>query len=202
MLQTWQAAQEWEKNWHGDCVNSLNEELKQLTYARKMGLKLSPTLKTPYNFDLEGKTVLDIGGGAYSLLLKCSNFQQAAVIEPIHYPQWIHGRYEANRIKLIEHAAEDMYADENQIYEERIYDEVWIYNVLQHVQDPQKIVNNSRRAGKLIRIFEWVDNGISPGHIHDLKEEKLNEWLRGEGKVEFINEGGCVGKCYYGVFPT
>jgi len=74
MQEIWQKAQKWEQEWHKNCVNSLNEEQKQIIYARKMGLVLSPTPKTPFNFDLKGKSILDIGGGPYSLLLKCVNF--------------------------------------------------------------------------------------------------------------------------------
>lgn len=199
-MQTWAEAQAWEKQWHGDCVNSLNEEQKQLIYARKMGLRTTPNVFTPYNFDLGGKSIVDIGGGAYSLLLKCDNFLKGIVVEPLNYTGWVTERYKAHGVYFLNSPAEDLLKILGEIGSTT--DECWCYNVLQHVQDPEKIINNMRRIAKVIRIFEWVDNGISNGHIHDLKEDKLNLWLKGEGKVEFINEGGCVGKCYYGIFPT
>ena len=103
----WKKAQEWEADWHGNCINSLNEEQKQIVYAEKMGLTLSPTPKTPYNFDLNGKSILDIGGGAYSLLLKCVNFTDSYVADPLvnRYPEWVIRRYNSignrkNQIQL------------------------------------------------------------------------------------------------------
>jgi len=216
MTQSWEEAQKWEKKWHDNCVNSLNEELKQLVYARKMGLVFTPTHKTPYNLDLRGKSVLDIGGGAYSLLLKAVNFKKhldggnlgACVIDPLDHPEWVKMRYQSAGIFFKRMAGEDINTVARLAYEERPYaddekfDEIWIYNCLQHVRDPQKIIANALAVSKLIRIFEWVDIPTSPGHLHVLKEEKLNEWLGGEGKVEVLNEYGCNGKSYYGIFPT
>jgi hypothetical protein len=80
------------------------------------------------------------------------------------------------------------------------FDEVWIYNCLQHTIDPEKILANARASAKIIRIFEWIDEPISIGHPQLLTQEKLDKWLGGVGKVEDINQQGCHGRCYYGVF--
>jgi len=69
----WQQAQEWEFGWWGNCVNTYGEETKQLLYAARMGLTAFHDGKSPFNFDLGGASVLDIGGGPSSLLLKCTN---------------------------------------------------------------------------------------------------------------------------------
>lgn len=200
MTQTWEEAQKWEQEWHGTCVNSLNEELKQLVYAKKMGIKFTPDAKTPYNIDIEGKSILDIGGGAYSLLLKASNFSRAIVAEPIDHPEWVMKRYEAANIKFWNIPGEEIaFPPEADPLDK--YDEVWMYNVLQHTKDPEKIIQNIKKMGKLLRIFEWVDTPVTSGHLHTLTEANLNAWIGGEGKVEYVREFGCVGKCYYGIFP-
>ena len=77
------------------------------------------------------------------------------------------------------------------------FDEVWIYNVLQHVMDPAVVIENAKRAGKIIRLFEWLEIGVAPGHPHNLLEDQMNEWLGGQGKV---NADVPRGKEYYGVF--
>ena len=192
-MSDWTEAQEWEKVWHSNCVNSYGEETKQFTYAKKMGLKLTPNEKTPYNYELGNISVLDAGGGPYSILLKCTGFSSALVVDPCDYPEWVYGRYESAKIDYMQMAGEDFIAI-------RTYDEVWMYNVLQHVESPSLVIQNVLKAGKLIRIFEWIENGISPGHPQNLTEKDLNKWLGGNGKVETINENGCVGKCYYGIF--
>lgn len=195
MLEAWEKAQVWEAEWHGKCLNSLNEELKQLVYAEKMGLIPTPTPKTPYNFDLKGKRILDIGGGAYSLLLKCVNYSYGTmVVDPlmVTFPAWVTERYEEAGIEYDALKGEEL--------ELEGFDEVWIYNVLQHTTEPKKVIENALRAGKVVRIFEWVETGTNIGHLHDLNEKDLNEWLGGEGKVENIDKNNAVGKCYYGVF--
>lgn len=202
MQQTWDDAQKWEKEWHGSCVNSINEELKQLVYAQRMGLGITKTPKTPISFDLQGKSILDVGGGAYSLLLKCVNFKSAIVVDPIVPPEWVLKRYEAHGVDVINEPAETGLDGVHFLDEEMKYDEAWIYNCLQHTIDPEKIISNVRKMAKLVRIFEWIDTPVTMGHLHTLKEEKLNDWLHGEGKVEMINQYGCVGKCYYGIFPV
>lgn len=191
---TWSDCQEWEKSWHGDCAGTeFGERFKQIAYAKRMGLKFHHDGKSPFNIDCGGKSVLDIGGGPYSMLLFCKNVK-GTVIDPCEYPAWVRERYREAGIKLSRLAGEDM--------EEGGFDCCWIYNCLQHAKDPEKIITNARKVSKLIRIFEWIDCGTSDGHPHELTESKLNEWLGGEGKVEQINENNAVGRCYYGIFPT
>jgi len=193
-MTAWQEAQKWEKKWHGDCVNSYNEETKQLIYAKYMGLKMTHNIKTPYTFNMKGQSIIDLGGGPYSLLLKCENFSYAVVVDPIDYPQWVIDRYYAKKIYYIQSPAEEMTSGE------RIFDEVWIYNVLQHTYNPQKILANALQLGKIIRIFEWIETGTSEGHLHNLTKNNLDNWLGGNGKADYVNQQGCRGNCYYGIF--
>lgn len=188
----WEKAQKWETEWWGECINTYGEEEKQIVYAIKMGLKWFHNGKSPYNIDLGGASVLDIGGAASSLLLKCVNRGRSTVIDPMPIPQWAIDRYKLSGITFHRMKGEDVEANH--------YDEVWIYNVLQHTEDPAKIIKNARRAGKIVRIFEWVDTHTNEGHPHTLTEKGLNEWLGGEGKTETLSQHTLRGKCYYGVF--
>ena len=190
---SWKDEQHFEKNWHGNCVNSYWEETKQIVYAKRMGLKAEMIDGKYPVYDLKGISVLDIGGGAYSMLLKCINFK-GTVFDPCDYPKWIEERYKEAGIEYRRMKGEDL----DQI--NLTFDVGLIYNVLQHVDNPEKIIKNARKICSEIRIFEWIDNGISPGHPWDLKEEKLNKWLGGIGKIEQLNEQGCKGKSYYGIF--
>ena len=68
-------------------------------------------------------------------------------------------------------------------------------------EDPAKICENALRVGKVVRVFEWINMGVSPGHPHNLTEDKLNGWLKGYGKIEkMTGQNGCKGQCYYGIF--
>lgn len=198
-LKTWQEAHEYEKEWWGNCVNTYLEETKQFEYAQRMGLER--LIGNSYFYNLHGKSILDIGGGASSLLLKCINFKYVAVVDPLPIPQWCKDRYEIANINYFQKQAEE--ADKIPQFLE-IFDEVWIYNVLQHTEDPKQIIENAKKSGKLIRIFEWINAKPHPGHPQMLLRDKLNDWLGGYGKIEDMSENLLMGynTAYFGVFPT
>lgn len=194
-MDVWKKAQKFEKDWWGNCVNTYGEEEKQLTYADRMGLKFFHNGKSPYNIDLQGKSVLDIGGGACSLLLKSVNGKTdcLCVFDPCNYPEWVADRYSEAGISYEVVTGEDY-------KESYIFDEVWTYNVLQHVKDPAKIITNARKSGRLIRIFEWIGIKDEHGHPHELTKESLDKWLGGEGKTELFNRSTLRGMAYFGIF--
>lgn len=194
-ISKWNKAQKWEEKWWNMVyINTFHEEEKQIIYAKKMGLKIIRTPHTPYNFDIQNANILDIGGGPTSILLKAINRGKCKIVDPLMnlYPQWIRDRYKYASIDY------ENIKGENII--EINYDEVFIYNCLEHTENPEKIIQNARKAGKIIRIFEWIDTKTNEGHIHSLTENKLNIWLNGEGKVENFDRNGCCGKGYYGIF--
>lgn len=191
-MNEWEKAQEYEKSWHrNQMMNSYNEETKQYIYASKMGLD---EFKTNYynqiGWDFGDKKVLDMGGSGQSMLLKSKG--DRTVIDPIKPPNWMLERYKEAGIKFINQKGEDKIKEK--------FDIGIIYNVLQHTERPGQILKNMLECCQEVRIFEWIDAGISEGHIHNLKEEKLNEWLGGIGKVEYLREFPAVGKVYYGIF--
>ncbi len=85
-----------------------------------------------------------------------------------------------------------------------VYDEVWIYNVLQHTMNPKKIIKNAVASGKLVRIFEWLNTPPHEGHPQTLRADKLDKWLGGKGRVAELDreEWGGFHTAYYGVFST
>lgn len=190
----WDKAQIWESGWWGDCTNTFGEESKQLLYANRMGLQFYHDGRSPHNIDMVDASVLDIGGGPVSLLLKCSNVT-GMVADPLDMPDWCKLRYQCAGIHVEQIAGEKL--------KETGWDEVWIYNVLQHVKDPLAVIKNAQAAGKVIRIFEWLDTAVNIGHPHSFTAAQLDGWLNGHGKVEVLKgEAGCYGKCYYGIFPA
>jgi len=186
-------AQEWEAAWWGDCRNTFGEEAKQLTYAHRMGLINEPREGKWPVYDLEGRSVVDIGGGPVSMLLKTVNGGKLTVVDPCPYPDWVAARYLDAGIEWVQEPAETW---EPQVR----YDEAWIYNCLQHVLDPERIIATVKASSDLVRIFEWVETETNIGHPHSLQINDLNEWLGGIGTVANINENGAVGLAYWGVF--
>lgn len=190
----WDESQRWEREWHGNCVNSLGEEIKQLTYANRIGLEFFHDGKTPHNIQCHGRSIVDIGGGPYSLLLKAHNARRKVVVEPMEMPLWVYERYKAAGIEVLSVKGEDLRLSR--------FDEAWIYNVLQHTEDPKRIIDNARAVAKTVRIFEWIDTAPTPGHPQTLTQKELDEWLGGTGEVMHLNDRPrrLYGPCYYGVF--
>ena len=178
-----------ESNYWGDCCNTFDEDQKHYVYARYMGLK-----QVGYSFDVEGKTILDIGGGPTSMLLKTINLgHRATVIDPLRYPKWTYERYVAKGILALDIRGEDLMIK----HFARGYDEAWIYNCLQHTDDPELIIQNALSAAKTLRIFEWVNIPPHDGHPIELTKEKLDQWIGKEGKTIQLGESGCYGTAYY-----
>lgn len=190
----WKEAQQFEKNWWGDCTNTLGEELKQLEYVKRMGLAVEKQ-NGKIVINAGGKSILDIGAGPVSMLLKVVNSTDRVAADPCSYPDWVLDRYCEAGITFVDLKGEDL----NKLEGDN-FDEVWIYNCLQHVEDPKKIIQNAKKLGKIIRIFEWVDIPPHKGHPQELKADLLDEWLNGIGRVEELNTNGCIGKAYFGVF--
>lgn len=190
------AAQEWERQWWNNCANTFGEEAKQLAYAPRMGLVNTPMDGKWPVYDLAGKSVVDLGGGPASILLKTVNGDKLIVVDPCSYPAWVRSRYKAAGVRWVQEPAETWDPGRQR------FDEAWIYNVLQHVVDPQQVIEKAMGAADVVRIFEWIDTGINVGHPHSLAAYELDDWLGGNGRVEEINSNGAVGRCYSGSFPS
>lgn len=180
--------------WWGDCANTWHEEQKQTVYAARMGLRADWGGAHPPAYDVEGRSVIDIGGGPVSILLKCINRGRAIVADPGVFPEWVIERYNYCNIEYWRTDGEDISG--------YTLDEAWIYNVLQHVRDPAKVIAVARELASTVRIFEWIGTDPYPGHPHRLEEEDLDEWLGAKGFVANLNERGAVGRAYYGVFAS
>lgn len=184
----WSEHQDWERRWWGDCLNTYGEETKQLQYAKRMGLKAFHDSQGVH-FDLAGQSVLDLGGGPVSLLLKCVRGHDLTVVDPCEYPFWTRARYQEAGITYLQRPAEEFTSA-------ILFDECWMYNVLQHTEDPEAICRVARAAGRIVRVFDWLEIGVAPGHPQNLTEAAMNRWLGGEGKVVPADRG----QEYFGVF--
>jgi len=185
---TFEPDYDYEKRYWGTCANTFEEDQKHYVYGPLMGLQQEWVY-----FKLDNKSVLDIGGGPTSMLLKCWGLTRGKVVDPIDYPQWTKERYKYVNIDVDVKKGEDVL--------ETGWDEVWIYNCMQHALSPEKIINNAKIAAPVLRIFEWIDIPAHPGHPWMLTESLLDEWIGQKGQtIELNGDKGCFGKAYYGCF--
>ncbi len=183
---------DFEAAYWGDCTNTYDEESKQYVYATFMRIP-----RVGFSFDGRGASVLDIGGGPVSMLLKTTGAGVRMVADPgaSYWPTWVMHRYGCAGIEVNPVRGEDLAIPSG------FYGEAWIYNVLQHTDDPERVIANARKVAPVLRIFEWVGVPAHEGHPHELHEEELLKWLGpGHGSTGYVNEGGAVGTFYAGVF--
>lgn len=186
----WESHNEWERAWWGDCKDTFDEQLKQEIYAEFMKLTQFGSIR--HSFNLKKMSILDIGGGPVSLLLRCYDYKRAVIVDPCAYPDWVMERYKIANIEYIKEKAEEVNFEEK-------FDEVWIYNCLQHVQDPAKVIEMAIKSAKKIRIAEVLEIVVYPGHPQSLTKATLDELFNREGLVE-QREGSAHGLFYFGVF--
>lgn len=196
-LQDWQEVNKWESHWWGDCTNTFIEEVKQMQIIKYMSLK-ADVKDAKVGIDIQGKNICDLGGGVVSLLLKCINRgNYCVVVDPIleKAPIWVKERYKASDLFYSESMAELAEFDKK-------FDEVWLYNVLQHVQNPLEVLDTVKRLGNAVRIFEWLNTPPHDGHPHTITKEMIDESLGinlqvSEDMPEFMSGYRIAGHGYY-----
>ena len=180
--------------WGPAVANTWAEEWKQLKYMELMGFARTPTWRTQYSFDMGGRSVIDIGGGPCSILLKCENRGASAVVDPGEWPEWVWGRYSAADIQFLNASGESFPSYDSAPRIVGGFDLALIYNCLQHCEQPELVIANARTVAKTLCMFEWLD---IPGHPHELKADLLNKWAGREGHiVELKGESECFGRAW------
>ena len=159
----WELAQHYEHEWWGTEPNRRwDEEIaKQGTYARLMGL--------PADLDMGSKTILDVGCGPVSMLLRATHGGSVAV-DPLVMSDETKAEFADADVVLHQGKAEDFKPWKR-------FDEGWIYNCLQHVDDPNRVMSMLLRSVDTVRIFEWIDMPVCEGHPHMLTVEQFERWL-------------------------
>lgn len=201
-MTAWEDAQTHEAGFWGNCMNAntFNEILKQEVYARDMLIENDYGDGTG-DFNLKGRSVLDIGGGPISMILRCCNAGYRVVADPGRWPASVHRRYSNYRIEYVQAAGEYLNSPDFQ------FDEVWMYNVLQHVIDPASVVRTALDCvteGGALRMFEWCHIPKDDCHLHILDPAKLMQWLDRPVvkhiETKLLSEKGCYGVAFCGVF--
>jgi hypothetical protein len=154
-LTKWDMAQIAERQQHTmDAQNAIEHYAKSYRqYFEHVGI----------NPDVTGKVIAEIGPADIPGLYYCQGTDKSFVVEPM--PSDI---LPTLGVKVRKAKAENV--DYSKV------DEVWLFNVLQHVQDPEKIVQKVKKA-KRVRWFEPVDQGTDACHLHNLTHEMFIEWF-------------------------
>jgi hypothetical protein len=184
-IERWKEAQQAETKYHRDPKEKLlkiyRDSYRQ--YFKYVGL----------GNDLQGKKIIEIGPAHIPALYFCTNYE-GVIIEPMESEILRDITIEKN-IRLIKEPAE--YVDL------KGYDEAWLFNVLQHVIDPDLLIYNIKRSVKLIRFFEPVNMGTAPQHPHAFTINDFINWFFTDTKIYPAKPSAKnfhTHECCYGVY--
>jgi methyl coenzyme M reductase gamma subunit len=119
--------------------------------------------------DLKGKSIMEIGCADYPAISYCnkSTYPFAVIVEPMPSP-YLHKIIDGNeKVLLIPFTVEDS--------ELKSVDETWVFNVLQHVINPEKFIEKIKKVSKVIRFFEPINTGLNECHPHTFTLEYFKE---------------------------
>lgn len=156
LQQEWQAAQTWERDWWLNNPQQYAVEIsKSDTVAGWMGIR-----------DMPYSAVVDIGCGPFSILQRVK-VRMGVAVDPIDYGPLEFGYKTAGITRLVARGEDVVLGDD------QLFDEAWIYNCLQHVEDPTLVITRAMAVAKRVRLFEWVNIPPYTGHLHMLTDELL-----------------------------
>lgn len=141
-----------------------SSEQRQRLYLQHMGL----TLDEHGRVDLQGRSVINFGGGPASLLLHAVNAGRLAVVDPLPMPEWVLLRYRDAGIALIRGDGEEEYRAQD-------WDEVWLSDYLTRVDDWRQALQRAAACGRSLRLVQSLDN--ARGRATDPTSAELTAWL-------------------------
>jgi hypothetical protein len=116
-----------------------------------------------YQSYFKNKTIVESGGGRFPHVIFCDGVKNKISVEPLfdkldEYSQ----KYQVdNGVQVIQCAFEDYKKPDD-----LIVDEVWFFNVLQHVKDPILQIKKAKEISKTIRVFEPINVPTDTAHPH------------------------------------
>ena len=191
ILEVWTKSQFYEREWWLTHNNLYDLEKKKSHFVARM-------MYVENGFPT--KSIMDIGCGPFSIL-QTVPFKSATGVDPIHYGS-LEDEYTKKGIRRLYKCGEDLTSEDGH------YDEVWIYNCLQHVKNPTAILKNAIKLASVVRIWEWVYSPVYEGHHHSLtpdliqspfKEQKWSLVQKSEGYINhnYLGDGGEGGEGHY-----
>jgi hypothetical protein len=188
-IDRWNEAQNAELTYHPDS----HEVKNRYEYSYQI---IHFILKTDIE-SLKTKSILEIGPAFFASLLYLQ-VSSATILEPLfdRFPKGIQDLYIEKNIEIEKTLAE--YFDD---YFK--FDEIWLFNVLQHTLNPLEILNKLKNSGKTIRIFEPINTSCDIAHPHSLSVEHFRG-IFGQDFGSVFNGGSYpnfhTSDCFYGVY--
>lgn len=190
--ETWHQAQKGEINHHVGNFD-LNEQSK--SHYNDVYKNVFKFVDPNFAFDVKNKKILEIGPGVFAALIYCQNTTQSAIVEPMDLPENVRQFYESRGIKIFKNAVEDLEFEQ--------YDEVWVFNVMQHIWNPDVFVAKLKAISKRILFFEPIGTPLDDLHVHSYTLQDFQKYF-GENVAKQYNGRSVphfhTSNCAYGVW--
>jgi len=146
-------------------------------------------------FNLHGLNVIEVGPADFPALACCENFGLALIVEPMP-SEILEQTCKEKGFRLINVPFESVNFNKAEGITE-----VWLFNVMQHVIDPEALIKEAKEVADRIRFFEPIDQPITDYHPHTYSLKDFQRWfgdvnLYVGGTVEGFHQADCV----YGVW--
>ena len=154
----WQSAQVGELQGFVN-YESNQKEVDNIGYA--VDVMLNKHLGMDLEKDFVGKVVLESGGGKHPAISFVKGLERGINVEPLYdrLSDFDKKYQEDKNIEVIVAPFEDVNCDENT----RV-DEVWFFNVLQHVKSPGLQIEKAKSMANTIRVFEPILTPVNNEH--------------------------------------
>lgn len=167
-LTLWQNAQLLERQYHitATALCRREEQHKRSLYAALLGINAA---------SVKDKLVLDVAAGPSGLLLSFADLikEGSVALDPLTFGDEDEERYVAAGVTRVYEKIEK-YPGNAQ------FDEVWVYNGLQHVECISASLENIRQhARRAVRIFEYLHVPVDQLHLHELTVDRIRSGLKG-----------------------
>jgi SAM-dependent methyltransferase len=129
-----------------------------------------------------GRSVLDLGCGPAGLTLSYApHLARTVAVDPLMFAAEDEARYVRAGVARVVEPAETFRAPNGERF-----DEAWLYNVLQHVMEPERVIRTAQAHADTVRLFEWLNVPASVVHPHVLTAPRLDAAFAGWRQVRRV----------------
>jgi hypothetical protein len=144
-------------------------------------------------YNQEGKTILEVGPADFPAIFFCRKVK-GIIVEPLEYPILK---------QIVDDQGFEWHKSALEVVKPKLQaDEVWLFNVMQHIIDPIQFVDKCKSLAGVIRFFEPIDYPECTYHPHTYTLQDYRD-LFGDC-VRFYKGGSKAGfhtaDCAYGVW--
>ena len=193
----WETAQRAERDIHDNDLRNTAQHYAETykKYFKYVGL----------GTDLQGLHIMEVGPAYHPALAICSNWGMAIIVEPMSSPQ-LFETVRLFNISILDEPLEYYPGIINWRTAAKEHSdkpvEIWIFNVMQHVIDPDKFIEVCKSLADRIRFFEPIDTPVEQHHPHSYTYQDYINYFGGVCK---IYKGGSeqnfhTADCMYGVW--